>query len=296
MVCVWSGWLRTAAHKGLPGQATEPGVSMAQGLWCHVRWCSEHEERGWWGWGSQTEQQHPPPFCPADCLLPGQILTRSLGRRASPGPFLLPSGAGTPACRRGSGPGGRQSAWPCQGCMAGARAPCLTGPSLSCRRCTTAVPGRASSLAVPTCGQESLPSGPGRQKAAGAQPTPYQGLVGHWPCATSPPSPGHGRGHGARAGGGRELLGLCSVSSILPWLGRAEQHCEHPLHHRAPSLGKGVLVPQGSRAGKGAYGLPERQCRGRGPAPWAPEVAGRELHRLTSMSCCCSLSVISLRR
>lgn len=106
------------------------------GRWCHMcwcLWCSEHGECGWWGWGSQMEKKHPLPFCPPDSLMPGQILTRSLGRRASPGPFLLPSGAGTPACRRGSGPGGRQSVWARQGCMAGARAPCLTGPSLPCR-------------------------------------------------------------------------------------------------------------------------------------------------------------------
>lgn len=125
-----------AVHKGVSGQATEPRMSTAQGCWCHMGWClwcSEHGECRWWGWGSQTEKKHPLPFCPPESLMPGQILTRSLGRRASPGPFLLPSGAGTPAYRRGSGPGGRQSAWARQGCMAGARAPCLTGPSLPCR-------------------------------------------------------------------------------------------------------------------------------------------------------------------
>lgn len=37
-----------------------------------------------------------------------QVLTRCLGRQASPGPFLLPSGEGTPACQRGSGPAGTQ--------------------------------------------------------------------------------------------------------------------------------------------------------------------------------------------
>lgn len=145
MVCVRSGWLLTAAHRGLPGQvragrsqlrvAAEPGVSTAQGHWCRTRWglrCSEHGGRGCRGWGGWTQQQHPLPFCPADSPVPGQILTRSLGRRASPGPFLLPSGVGTQACRRGSGPGGRQSAWARQGCTAGARAPCLTGPSLPC--------------------------------------------------------------------------------------------------------------------------------------------------------------------
>lgn len=156
-------------------------------------------------------------------------------------------------------------------------------------------PRQGKLAAVPTYGQEPLPSWPERQKAAGAQPTPYQGLAGHWPCATRPPPPGHGQRHRARAGGGCEPLGLCSASSILPQLGRAEWHCEHPLHCRAASLGKGVLVPQGSRTGKGGYGLPERQCWGRGPLQ-APRVTGLQLHQLTSMSCCCSFSVISLSR
>lgn len=88
-------------------------------------------------------------------------------------------------------------------------------PSLPCRPCTgLSQAGRACLL--PRCGQESLPSWPRRQRAAGAQPTPHQGPAGHWPCATSPASPGHGQGEGVRAGGGRELLGLCSAHSIPP--------------------------------------------------------------------------------
>lgn len=190
------------------------------------------------GLGQPTQQQRPPPFCPAGSPMPRQILTRSLGRRASPGPFLLPSGAGTLACRRGSGPGGRQSAWARPGCAAGARAPCLAVPSLP------------RTAAVPTCGQESPPSQPGRQEAAGAQPTPHRGLGGRRLCAMSPPSPGHRQGHRVRPGAGHELLGLCSASSILPWLRVAEQHLEHPLHCGAASLGKGVLARGPAGLGK----------------------------------------------
>lgn len=102
------------------------------------------------------------------------------------------------------------------------------------------------------------------------------------------PWAGAGTGTRRKSQQGPELLGLCPASSILPWLCRAEQHHEH---HGAASLGRGVLVPQGSRARKGGYGAGEG-----GPAPQTPGVAGQELHRLTSMSCCCSRSVISLRR
>lgn len=74
-----------------------------------------------------------PPSLPC-CPVPGQNLTRSLGRQASPEPFLLLSGAGTPACQRGSGPGGRQNSWAqpscmtSQGTLTGYSTPCLTGP------------------------------------------------------------------------------------------------------------------------------------------------------------------------
>lgn len=92
-----------------------------------------------------------PPSLPCRPV-PGQNLTRSLGRQASPEPFLLLSGAGTPACQRGSGPGGRQNSWAHPGCMAGARAPSLVpvlhvSLVLPCRRFTAALPVRAGALA-----------------------------------------------------------------------------------------------------------------------------------------------------
>lgn len=140
----------------------------------------------------------PPPFLPC-CPVPGQNLTRSLGRQASPEPFLLLSGAGTPACQRGSGPGGRQSSWAHPGCMAGARAPSLV-PVLPVVLVPSAMQEiHHSSPRQGTQGQEPLPSWPGRQKVAGAQPTLCQGLVGHQLSARSLPSSGHGQGNGGKS-------------------------------------------------------------------------------------------------
>lgn len=136
-----------------------------------------------------------PPSLPCRPV-PGQNLTRSLGHQASPEPFLLLSVAGTPACQRGSGPGGRQNSWAHPGCMAGARAPSLVPVSLVPPAMQEIHRGSPSQG---THGQDPFPSWPRRQKGADAQPTLCQGLVGHQPSATSPPSSEHGQGHGGKS-------------------------------------------------------------------------------------------------
>lgn len=102
-----------------------------------------------------------------------QVLTRCLGRRASPGPFLLPSGAETPACQRGSGPAGTQRVSRARGGYRGT-VPLLpvhhTGGEhhclFQCRGCGCAV------LTMP---------------------------AGQQLCATHSPFPGHVEGHRAGA-------------------------------------------------------------------------------------------------
>lgn len=61
------------------------------------------------------------------------------------------------------------------------------------RRFTTALPGRAP------MGRSPLHSWPERLKVAGAQPSLFQGLVGHQLSATSLPSSGHGQGNGGKS-------------------------------------------------------------------------------------------------
>lgn len=137
-----------------------------------------------------------PPFLPCRPV-PGQNLTRSLGRQASPEPFLLLSGAGTPACQRGSDPGGREAefvgsprlrGWS-QGTLTGSSTPCLTGPTCHA----------GDSPQLSQSGQEPLPSWPRREKVAGVQPTLCQGLMGHQLRATSPLSSGRGQGNGGKS-------------------------------------------------------------------------------------------------
>lgn len=241
MARVWSIWQLSAAHKGLPGQAgagraqlcltTEPALvllTLGSALW------SAQGPR-WWRWGSWTKWC-PPASRPADCPMLGQILTRSLGRQASPGPFLLPSGAGTPACRRGSGPGGRQSAWAHWGCAAGARAPVSLVPGYwAGDEPWLSQAGQARWLSLPA-GKSPCPPRR-RQRAAGALPTPQQELMEHWLCATAR-LPWAGTWSKSQRGPIVAEAAFSELHPPLAWEGWAAP--------RAPSARRGGLTGEGS--------------------------------------------------